>query len=117
MTSTVDLDDDLNQSWDLSSEQRLSSSRVLGTGANSGAARSVTEHNKRLAIAVSVRTITKGPPCGDGGVGGAAAAGIADVKLAAPRLATVRGGVVSLQAPRLLSGCVPRLEGPPGAPG
>eukprot|EP00959_Pyramimonas_sp_CCMP1952_P247422 5172199-Pyramimonas_sp.AAC.1 len=53
MTSSVDLDDDLNQRWDLSSEQRLSSGRVLDTEANRGAARSATEQNKRMANAAS----------------------------------------------------------------
>eukprot|EP00959_Pyramimonas_sp_CCMP1952_P228008 4768071-Pyramimonas_sp.AAC.1 len=104
MTISVDLDQDLNQRWNLSSEQSLSSGRVPGADANSGAARSATEQDKRMTKSASVSArvfalrkagasvgaIARGSPT-VAAVWGAAVAGIADLKLAALRLATVRG--------------------------
>ena len=56
MSSAPDLDADFNRQWDLTSGQKLSTSRRLGTDSNSGAARSVQEQDKRLAKTKDVRS-------------------------------------------------------------
>eukprot|EP00959_Pyramimonas_sp_CCMP1952_P088633 1854442-Pyramimonas_sp.AAC.1 len=54
VTSSAELDSELNERWSLGHEQKLRSGRCLGTGATDGASRSVQEQNKRLAKAPSV---------------------------------------------------------------
>eukprot|EP00959_Pyramimonas_sp_CCMP1952_P309007 6466606-Pyramimonas_sp.AAC.1 len=53
MTSSAELDSELNERGSLGHEQKLRSSRCLGTDATDGASRSVQEQNKRLAKASS----------------------------------------------------------------